>query len=363
MPRTRGVRAALGAGRMRRAWLVLFSIALSACYRPTGATSSRPVANIYSGGQLTAAPQWVEVRLPVARATVRMPSQPRYLPLTTGVEDDGAGYRTTIGGEDYGSLQLMVAVSEVDGGIVGQPLERLHDMRESLLEGATEQAFGRIMVNGSPGFDIAYVVAESGQLVHARAVLGRRHIYLLMAMMAPHLMAQHRATSAAYLESLRLDPQDSFGATGDGVYRAGAWRWSMPAESHFAIRFPGAPLASEGTSPVEGSRFVQVYRVIGEGGATYEVRAIGYEDIRPPGAVGTLESAPLSHYTLRVARDTTRQGYSGRSLVYESEGRMRFTLIFGTYGATYEVSVDLPRTASPDMLEARNVFLDSFRML
>ena len=29
----------------------------------------------------------------------------------------------------------------------------------------------------------------------------------------------------------------------------------------------------------------------------------------------------------------------------------------------YEVSVDLPRTASPEMLEARNTFLDSFRML
>lgn len=352
---------AQGVGRWRRALLGLLGLTLTACYHPAGST--RPIANIYSGGGVTTQAQWVDVRLPVARASVRMPSQPRYLPPETGVEDDGAAYRTTIGGQDYGSLQLMVAVSEVDGGIVGQPLERLEDMRESLLEGAREHAFARIMVNGSPGFDIAYVVAESGQLVHARAVLGRRHIYLLMAMMAPHLEAQHRATSAAYLGSLQLDPQDSFGATGDGVYRAGAWRWSTPAEGHFAIRFPGAPLASDGTSPVEGATFVRVYRVIGEGGATFEVRATGYEDLRPPGAVNTLETAPLAHYGLRVARDTTRQGYSGRSLVYESEGRMRFTLIFGTYGATYEVSVDLPRTASPDMLEARNVFLDSFRML
>ena len=91
-------------------------------------------------------------------------------------------------------------------------------------------------------------MTESGQLVNARAVLGRRHIYLLMAMMAPHLAASHRATTAAYLESLRLDPQDSFGATGDGVYRAGAWRWSMPAEAHFAVRFPGAPTAAEAST-------------------------------------------------------------------------------------------------------------------
>jgi len=312
---------------------------------------------------MSPAAQWVEVRLPVARATVRMPSQPRYLPATTGIEDDGATYCTTIGGEDYGTLQLMLAISAVDGGIVGQPLERLRAMRESLLEDAQEQAYANVMVSGSPGFDIAYVVPATGRLVNARAVLGRQHIYLLMAMMPPQYAAQHRAAAGAYLESLQLDPQDSFGATGDGVYRAGAWRWSMPAEAHFAIRFPGAPTASEGVSPAEGATFVRIYRVIGEGGATFEVRATGYQDVRPPRAVATLEAAPLAHYSVRVARDTTRQGYSGRSLVYESEGRMRFTLIFGTYGATYEVSVDLPRTASPDMVEARNVFLDSFRML
>ncbi|MBK6574895.1 MAG: hypothetical protein IPG17_01565 [Sandaracinaceae bacterium] len=359
------MRRAPAVGRGQRTLLALGCVALTACYSGGGG-SLRPTATIYSGGGvsgLTPASQWVEVRLPVARASVRMPSQPQYLPASTGVEDDGAAYRTTIGGRDYGSVQLMVAISEVDGGIVGQPLERLHAMRESLLEDAQEQAFGTVMVNGSPGFDIAYIVTESGQLVNARAVLGRRHIYLLMAMMAPHLAASHRATTAAYLESLRLDPQDSFGATGDGVYRAGAWRWSMPAEAHFAVRFPGAPTAAEATSPAEGARFVRTYRVIGAGGATFEVRATGYEDLRPPGAVATLEAAPLAHYSLRVARDTTRQGYSGRSLVYESEGRMRFTLIFGTYGATYEVSVDLPRTASPDMIEARNIFLDSFRML
>lgn len=351
----------LRVGLSRRMLLVLAAVALTACYRPPPA--SRPIASLQGGAGLTGRGQWRDVQLPVARAFVSMPSQPNFLPPSTGVEDDGAAYRTTVGGQNYGSLQLMVAISEVDGGIAGQPLDRLDDMRQSMLEGAREQAFAFVMVSGSPGFDIAYVVADSGQLVKARAVLGRRHVYLLMATMAPHFEAQHRATSAEFLGSLRLDQQDSFGGTGDGVYRAGTWHWSIPAEGHFAVRFPGSPVASDGTSPVEGDTFVRVYRVIGEGGATYEVRAIHYRDMRPPGAVNTLESAPLSHYTLRLARDTTRQGYAGRSLVYESEGRLRFTLVFGTHGATYEVSVDLPRTASPDMLEARNAFLDSFRML
>lgn len=363
MLRNMGERPARGVAGVQRALLVLGCMALSACYMSNGGGTARPVANIYNGGGVTSEPQWVEVRLPVARAVVRMPSQPRYLAPTVGVEDDGATYRTTIGGQDYGSLQLMLAISEVDGGIVGEPMERLQAMRESLLEGAQERAFSRVVVGGSPGFDIVYLVAESGQLVHARAVLGRRNIYLLMALMAPHLDAQHRPSTAAFLGSLQLDPQDSFGAAGDGVYRPSGWRWSMPAESHFAVRFPGSPVASEGTSPAAGATFVRVYRVMGEGGATYEVRATGYEDGRPNAAMGTLETAPVGQYELRVARDTTRQGFTGRSLVYESEGRMRFTLIFGTYGATYEVSVDLPRTASADMLDARNTFLDSFRML
>ena len=110
-------------GRGRRALLVLAGLALTACYRPPAA--SRPIANIHGSGGLSASGQWVDVQLPVARAFVSMPSQPNFLPPTTGVEDDGAAYRTTIGGQNYGSLQLMVAVSEVDGGIVGQPGEQL----------------------------------------------------------------------------------------------------------------------------------------------------------------------------------------------------------------------------------------------
>jgi hypothetical protein len=126
---------------------------------------------------------------------------------------------------------------------------------------------------------------------------------------------------------------------------------------------PGVAGPSEGTSPAAGATFVRTYRVIGEGGATFEVRATGYEDASLRTRHGHARDRSRAQYELRVARDTTRQGFTGRSLVYESEGRMRFTLIFGTYGATYEVSVDLPRTASADMLEARNTFLDSFRML
>jgi hypothetical protein len=292
-----------------------------------------------------------------------MPSQPQYLPMTTGIEDDGASYRTHIGGQEYGGLQLMLAVSEVEGGIVGAPLDRLEEMRSSLLEGAEERGYGTVMVDGSPGFDIEYVDRENGQVVRARAVVGRNHLYLLMALMPPHLEPAYRVTAISYVESLRLDATDSFGATGDGAYQAGGWRWSMPAECFFAVRFPGAPVAVEGPSPVDGATFVRTYRVVGEGGATFEVRATGYDDGRPAQAVSTLEAEPLSHYALRAGRDTTRQGYTGRSLVYESEGRMRFTLIFGSYAATYEVSVDLPRTASPEMLDARNTFLDSFRML
>jgi hypothetical protein len=336
---------------------------LSACYSG-GPRASRPVASGQSfGAGLPPSVQWGVVRLPVANATVRMPAQPRYLPATRGVEDDGAVYQTLIGGQEYGTLQLMVAVSEIDGGVVGAPLARLARMRESMAERADERAYGTIMVDGSPGFDIEYIDRENGRLVHARAVVGRKHIYLLMAAMAPHLEPTHRRSAASYLGSLRLDAADSFGATGDGVYHEGVWRWSMPAESFFAARFPGAPTAAEATSPVEGATFVRTYRIVGEGGATFEVRATGFSDGRPPRAVATLEAAPLAHYEARAARDTTRQGYSGRSLVYESEGRMRFTLIFATLGATYEVSVDLPRTASAGMLSARNTFLDSFRIL
>ena len=352
-----------GGGRLARALTLVGCVLLSACYSGGRQRLSVSTGSAPSGSSVPASTQWRVVQLRNGRATLRMPSEPRYMPATTGEEDDGAVYQTVIAGEDYGSLQLMVAVSEVQGGIVGAPLERLEDMRETLLERAEQRAFGSIMVNGSPGFEMQYLDRENGRIVHARAVVARTHVYLLMAIMSPQLEAVHRNTAAAYLSSLQLDPADSFGATGDGAYVAGGWRWSMPAEAYFAVRFPGAPVAAEATSPVSQASFVRTYRVVGEGGATFEVRATGYDDGRPAGSVATLEAAPLAHYTLRAARDTTRQGYSGRSLVYESEGRMRFTLIFATYAATYEVSVDLPRTAGADLLEARNTFLDSFRML
>ena len=57
-------------GRGQRTLLALGCVALTACYSGGGG-SLRPTATIYSGGGvsgLTPASQWVEVRLPVARA-------------------------------------------------------------------------------------------------------------------------------------------------------------------------------------------------------------------------------------------------------------------------------------------------------
>ncbi len=348
-------------------WLSLGAILAGPVWGGCG--TSRQYHSVHAGnGQSNAnippEAQWVAVHVPDTGTTLRMPGQPNFSRASEGVDDDGARYRTTVGIGTFGRvIQLSVITSHIEGGVVGRPFDRLRGIRESLTEGNEEQAFSVVNIAGSPGFDCTFVDGESGGVVHVRSLVGRHRVYIMMAVVAPQLDRALSTVVSNYMQSLRLDPVDSFSAVGDGVYRAGQWRWSIPAEAAFAARFPGAPRSSSDASPIPDAEFVRTYRVVGEGGATFEVRALGFEGRVPAGAVQTLENAPLAHYSLRAARDTTRQGYSGRTLVYESAGRMRFTLLFATDRATYEVSVDLPRTADRAMLDARNTFLNSFRVL
>ena len=348
-------------------------LALSMAVVPQGACTARsgssrqglgtPTAGVSSAYGATArGGAWVEFTVPSSSTVVRFPTQPR-VQQRMEQDRDGASLRFTSAFAPYSNfLEFGVVVTQAQGGMRGMPQENLQSLREVMAEDHQERSFDGINIGGMPGFDATFFDPQNGVVLHTRALAGRTRLYTLLATTPASMERQSFPVIAQFMEGARFDASESFSRSGDGQLDLNAMEWSIPAEAAFAIRFPGEPSVIRDESPVEGANFVRTYRVIGAGGATFEVRAIGYNDGVPEGTLAGLEAA-AAPYQLREAHDTTRQGFSARSLVFEAPGRVRSTLVLLTRYATYEITVDLPRDADEAQRRARAVFLDSFRIL
>lgn len=343
---------------MNRLTLASRGVALAAVLVTACASSSQPGVLTH----LTAPDQWQTVKPAGTGLQLAMPGEP-VVERAEDLDLDGTSVAITRGSLIAGNVAMFmfeVMAPENGHAQVSAVEERPGTPEDSHVR--TERGFH---AGGFPIVDLVVDHPELGAATYYRIIHGRTRVYMI-GMRMPLAAEQYlQPFVEEYFGSLEVDPAEAPSPTGTGEVAMEGWHYIYPPEAGFAVDVPGDASAQHTTHEWEGEDLpVQTYGVRRDDGLAFQVRATTYGE-RPPAEVfDTAKTrAEESGFSVRDEHDMDRQGYAGRTVLYESAERFLEVRYYLTNARLYEVWVSTPKNQGSGLDPARDRFFRSFRIL
>jgi hypothetical protein len=288
---------------------------------------------------------------------------------TEGWTDDGVSLRTHVGRSVLRDRAVFsFYVNEVEGGVVGDPADRLRSIANTYLEEVDRFDIVRtqpLVRDGLPGLRVEFQNPSEELVLKAEHFVGRTREYTLVVAMAEAHVASLASYVEHYFESAHFGAADASIPTGNGTYVAGQWNYITPARDRFSVAIPGdASLVEAEVSFDDEDIEVRTYQVASTDGKTvFRARVLGFEDA-PPAEAFELLTAELARggATLGERWDEPQQGFAGLRRRYENGARRGEVYWVATRSRIYELTCQYEAAREAELAPMRRRFFRSLRI-
>jgi hypothetical protein len=357
----------------RASGAVLFAAASFTALFSFGCYSSN--ATRPSGGSSNAAPSRA---LPSGWIAVHNEAIGIYLEIPKGVQietnegwtDDGVPLRTHVGRSVLRDRAVFTFyVSEAEGGVIGDPADRLHAISDDFLEEIDRFDIVRtqpLVRDGLPGLRIEFQKPSEELALVVEHFVGRTREYTFVVAMAEAQRGSLASMVEHYFESARFGAQDASIPTGDGSFAADRWSYVTPARDRFSVALPGnASLVEARLELGDDEADVRTYQVAtADGHTVFRARVmVGFDDGPPADAFERLSRRlEQAGETIRERWDEPQQGYAGLRARYESAAHHGEVYWVATRTRIYELTIEHPEGRTAELEPMRRRFFRSLRI-
>jgi hypothetical protein len=366
------VRFARVAGAALLPLAVLGVVVSLGCYAPRSSQGGRP---LQSGNATLSSPsgrpafggsRWHPVEVASARFRVLMPIRAEVKTERQRAED-GTPMRIHSAQIEDGRMMLSFVVTDIDRGLVGDPVDLLNGMTRRFL--AEVNRFNVISSNeithqGLIGMEMRSREPEEGLELFTRHLVGRRRTFTLIAAVRASSVRGAEAMVDYYLRSLTVSPDEAIVPQGTGAMGS-AWAYVTPARDDFSVRLPGAPRVSDVTLELDGESIDgREYRVaVADGSVSFVARVYRFERSMPSRLLEKVEALAVgSGRSVRERSDVQRQGYAGSRIVFARGDAAEHATYFQTMSRLYEFTMTNPTSREEELAAARRAFYRSIRI-
>ncbi len=311
---------------------------------------------------------WVAVQNQAIGMRLEIPKGVQ-IKTTEGWTDDGAPLRTHMGRSVLQDRAVFTFyVNEVEGGVIGDPADRLGAISDAYLDEVDRFDIVRtqpLVRDGLPGLRIEFQKPADDLVLKAEHFVGRTREYTLVVAMPENQAAGLATMVEHYFESARFSAADASIPTGDGSYAPDRWAYVTPARDRFSVSFPGnVSLVEAHTSLDDEDVDVRTYAVVSSDGRTaFRARVLRFED-GPPEGVFELLAAKLTEGGSVIGErwDEPKQGYAGLRLHYENPALHGEVYWVATRSRVYELVVEHSAASAAEIEPMRRRFFHSLRI-
>jgi len=283
---------------------------------------------------------------------------------------DGARISSTTYTTMFGAAGFIAIAHEVEGGIVGDPIDTAGAMLESFLddaEGYEIVGADATVRDGHPGTLVALRLERDERqaqkmIVHTYA--GRSRVYLFASMNQALEDATIVRAEAQFFGSIRLDTSDAPSPTGDGHLDFAAFATIHPPEAGIAVDLPGPANRATRDAQIAGvSARLHEYTTATPDHTTEMIARVFTYDERPDEVLASLrEIARNGEGEIGTVRPAQRQGYGGQAYMIESATRTRYVVDLLVPGGAVQLVHSMPRGHEAEQADHRRRFLNSLRV-
>jgi hypothetical protein len=288
---------------------------------------------------------------------------------TEGWTDDGVPLRTHVGRSVLRDRAVFTFyVNEVEGGVIGDPADRLDAISDTYLEEIDRFDIIRtqpLVRDGLPGLRIEFQKPADDLVFVAEHFVGRTRDYTLVVAMAEAQRGNLASMAEHYFESAHFGAQDASIPAGDGAMIADQWSYITPARDRFSVAVPGnASLVEARVTLGDAEAEVRTYQVASaDGHTTFRARVLDFEDGPPDDAFERLtEKLRQVGETLGERWDEPQQGYAALRLRYDSAAHHGEVYWVATRSRIYELTLEHPATSATAIEPMRRRFFRSLRI-
>lgn len=325
-------------------------------------------AGSYRSPTVTGGASWVSVTPPGAGVQLAMPKPPQ-LEASHGRTSDGGRITTTTGETQTPTVLYRFVVSDFEGGIDGNAIDTLDDLVGEFIDSSSRaevRSSGPVDVQGFPGTELVLYHYDEEIVIRSRHWVGKRRAYIFMAATPARDESANRPFIDHYFSSIRFDPADAPAPNGVGTFDPNHWSSIYPPDDDFAVQLPGDVRMAQqtrtvGDDSVEG-RVYFVQRPDSQ--VSFGVHVLHFDEGPPPTAFADMERAVTARgFTVRDRRTTHRNGYPGQAVSYVSTRSVAYEVYVVTQHRLYIVSFSAPLSEEASLVELRQRFFRSLRIL